>query len=106
MQARKDELLGKLEKAQRDLASRSEYFEKRRLEIKQQRALLELEAEGKTGSGKAGRGPAWQDKKDTLDKLEVELAQDRAADAEKQKVFAGEIESAKAAIAALDEELE
>lgn len=106
VQARKDDLLGKLDKAQRYLEERGQYFEKRRLEINEQRRQLELEAEGKTGSGHAGRGPAWQDKKDTLDKLEAELAEDRVADGEKQKVFANEVESSKAAIAALNKELE
>jgi hypothetical protein len=49
------------------------YIEKRRLEIKDQRKQLELEAEGKTGSKAVGRGPAWQDKKENLDKMEAEL---------------------------------
>jgi hypothetical protein len=49
------------------------YVEKRRLEIKEQRKQLELEAEGKTASRSPGRGPAWQDKKQNLDKMEVEL---------------------------------
>ena len=40
------ELNAKLEKAREDLDKRYEYFEKRRLEIKEQRRLLELEAEG------------------------------------------------------------
>jgi len=106
VQARKDELLSKLAGAQRGLDERSQYFEKRRLEINEQRKQLELEAEGKTGSGHAGRGPAWQDKKDTLDKLEAELVQDREADRAKQQVFAGEVENAKVSIAALDQELE
>lgn len=49
------------------------YVEKRRLEIKEQRKQLELEAEGKTASRSPGRGPAWQDKKQNLDKMEAEL---------------------------------
>ena len=49
------------------------YVEKRRLEIKDQRKQLELEAEGQTASGIAGRGPAWRDKKENLDKMEAEL---------------------------------
>jgi hypothetical protein len=106
VQARKDDLLGKLDKGQRYLEERGQYFEKRRLEINEQRKQLELEAEGKTGSKAAGRGPAWQDKKDTLDKLEAELTQDRAADGEKQLVFAKEIEASKSSMAALSKELE
>jgi hypothetical protein len=50
-QAKKDELRGKLEAGNARLEERAGYFEKRRLEIKEQRRLLELEAEGKTGSG-------------------------------------------------------
>jgi len=67
IEARRAELRKRVEEAQHRLDDRTEYFEKRRLEIKEQRRLLELEAEGKTGSKKAGRGPAWQDKHDTLD---------------------------------------
>lgn len=47
--------------------------EVRRQEVRSQRTKLELEAEGKTGSGKAGRGPAWQDKKDNLDAQMIEF---------------------------------
>ena len=60
---------------QKTNADNQNYIEKRRLEIKEQRKTLELEAEGKTGSGVAGRGPAWRDKKENLDKMEVELEQ-------------------------------
>ncbi len=79
--ARKTELRGKIEAQQGKRDDRTAYFEKRRLEINDQRRLLELEAEGLTGSGSPGRGPAWQDKKETLDKLEAELTRDRDADA-------------------------
>lgn len=47
--------------------------ENRRREIQDQRTKLELEAEGKSGSGKAGRGPAWRDKKENLDVLSAEF---------------------------------
>lgn len=47
--------------------------EKRRQEILVQRHALELEAEGASGSGKAGRGPAWQDKDENLKRMELEL---------------------------------
>jgi hypothetical protein len=106
VQARREELLAKLDKNQAMLEERSQYFERRRLEILEQRKQLELEAEGKTGSGVAGRGPAWQDKKDTLDKLEEELARDRSTYAEKEKLLAADIESFKASMAALASELE
>jgi len=85
IQSRKDELHKKMDTAQRRLDDRATYFEKRRLEIKEQRRLLELEAEGKTASGIAGRGPAWQDKRDTLDKMERELEIDWKKDEEKNK---------------------
>jgi hypothetical protein len=49
---------------QKTISDNQAYIEKRRLEIKEQRKNLELEAEGKTASGIAGRGPAWKDKKE------------------------------------------
>lgn len=84
IEARRAELQKRGAQAQQRLDDRGGYFEKRRLEIKEQRRLLELEAEGKTGSKKSGRGPAWQDKHDTLDKMEQELETDRTRDKEKQ----------------------
>ena len=60
---------------EKSISDNQAYIEKRRLEIKEQRKNLELEAEGKTASGIAGRGPAWKDKKENLDKMEVELEQ-------------------------------
>jgi hypothetical protein len=61
-----------ISKMEKEILGIEESFEKRRLEILEQMRLLELEAEGKTGSGKAGRGPAWRDKKENLDKMEME----------------------------------
>lgn len=91
IQARKEELLGKADKAQQYLTERTDYFEKRRLEIKEQRHLLELEAEGLSGKGVAGRGPAWRDKKETLDKMEEELTRDKQAHQEKADLIAADI---------------
>lgn len=105
VQTRKAELLDKIDKAQAMLDERADYFEKRRLEINNQRRQLELEAEGKTGSGHPGRGPAWQDKKETLDKLEAELARDKAAHAEKEKLVSADIVAWKAAAEKLASEL-
>ena len=85
IQSRKDELHRKMDAAEGRLDGRTMYFEKRRLEIKEQRRLLELEAEGKTKSGIAGRGPAWQDKRDTLDKMEREIETDWKKDESKNK---------------------
>jgi hypothetical protein len=94
----------RLSPVEKDVSDNQKYVEQRRLEIKEQRKQLELEAEGKTGSGTAGRGPAWKDKKENLDKMEVELeklAQKYAADEQalKQRIQGYEKE-----IAALDME--
>lgn len=106
IQARKVELLSKLDKAEAFLNERRDYFEKRRQEIVKQRHLLELEAEGKTSKGIAGRGPAWRDKKETLDKLEEELKADRAAHAEKAALFNADIQRWKDELAALAADLD
>jgi hypothetical protein len=63
----------KIDPIQKRIDDQKKYIETRRLEIKNQRGLLELEAEGKTGSGTPGRGPAYRDKKENLDKMELEL---------------------------------
>ena len=57
VQARKDELLDKSDKAQATIKERNDYFEKRRIEINDQRRLLELEAEGKTVAWRGGSRP-------------------------------------------------
>jgi hypothetical protein len=105
-QARLSELQAKLEAGNARLEQRAGYFEQRRLEINEQRRLLELEAEGKTGSGVAGRGPAWQDKKDTLDQMLVELERDRARDLEESKPVGDEIARYKRDLGALGKELD
>ncbi|HKP64251.1 MAG TPA: DUF4407 domain-containing protein [Polyangiales bacterium] len=104
--ARKTELVDKLDKAQAFLDDRNNYFEKRRLEINNQRRQLELEAEGKTAKGVPGRGPAWQDKKETLDKLEAELARDKSTFADKEALVSTDIKAWRAAADALAAELE
>lgn len=80
-------------------------LEKRRLEIQQQRRELELEAEGKTGSGASGRGPAWRDKRDNLDRMEAELNRDREAIGKKNTLVGDELKEAKDSLAALDSKL-
>lgn len=105
IEARRAELRRRVDEAQKRLDDRVEYFEKRRLEIKEQRRLLELEAEGKTGSKKAGRGPAWQDKRDTLDKMEQELIADQARDKDKQAPLEADQKGWKGELEALDREL-
>lgn len=67
------ELSAKIDKSRQRLDARTAEYEKRRQEILSQRHALELEAEGASGSGKPGRGPAWRDKKENLDRLEKEL---------------------------------
>lgn len=106
IEARRAELRGRTDEAQKRLDDRGEYFEKRRLEIKEQRRLLELEAEGKTATKHAGRGPAWQDKKETLDKMEAELGVDREKDKEKQAPLEQDQLGWKHQLEALDKDLE
>ncbi len=102
----KDELRGKIDAAMDRLDEREGYFERRRLEIKQQRRLLELEAEGKTGSRRAGRGPAWRDKRDNLDQMMVELDRDWTRDAEKNEPVVAEIGRWKQELASADQQLD
>ena len=47
--------------------------ENRRLELQEKRRNLELEVEGKTGSGKAGRGPAYREKLANLNLISDEF---------------------------------
>ncbi len=105
-QSKKDELLDRMSSGQKRLDERASYFETRRLEIKEQRRLLELEAEGKTKSAAAGRGPAWKDKKETLDKMEEELAGDLAADEDKNRPIHEDLDRWKGELTALSGELD
>jgi len=105
VQGQKTELVRRIDQAEAVLAERTAYFETRRREINSQRGKLELEAEGKTGSGIAGRGPAWQDKKDTLDKLEAELSRDKDNYADKERQVAGDVAAWKKSLDALTLEL-
>jgi hypothetical protein len=106
IQARKDELRLKVDDARGRQQKQEEYFESRRLEINKQRRLLETEAEGMTASGKSGRGPAWRDKKETLDQMLAELERDRARDQEKMGAVAADIGQWNRQLALLDKELE
>lgn len=105
IQGRKDELVARMDKTQAGLDERRDYFEARRLEIAKQRRLLELEAEGKTGKGVAGRGPAWKDKKETLDKMETELQSDRTSHEEKAAIFVADIDRWKSELGQLAADL-
>jgi hypothetical protein len=102
----KAELRAKLATAIDRLDERESYFERRRTEINAQRRSLELEAEGRTGTGIAGRGPAWRDKKDTLDQMMVELERDRTRDAQKNKSVEDEITRWKAELGGVSAQLD
>ena len=95
----------KIDTAQKRIDDNEGVLEKRRLEILLQRKNLELEAEGKTGSGAAGRGPAWRDKRDNLDRLEADLERDRDAMSKKNVLVGDELKEGKAALALLDDKL-
>lgn len=95
----------KIDATQKRVDDNEGILEKRRLEILQQRKNLELEAEGKTGSGAAGRGPAWRDKRDNLDRLEADLTRDREVMSKKNTLVGDELKEGKAALAALDGKL-
>jgi len=95
----------KIETLQKRLDDGAGALDARRLEIQQQRKALELEAEGKTGSGAAGRGPAWRDKRDNLDRMEAELNRDREAMGKNSGLVTDELTEAKTALAALDARL-
>jgi hypothetical protein len=98
----RDKLAGSMER----LDERESYFERRRIEINAQRRLLELEAEGSTASGVAGRGPAWRDKKDTLDQMLVELERDSRRDATRNESVIAEIARWKADLESVDGKLD
>ena len=102
----KRDLREKIAAAMERLDGRESYFERRRIELNAQRRLLELEAEGRSGSGLAGRGPAWRDKKDTLEQMTLELERDRARDGEKNQSVESELQRWKAGLASADEELD
>jgi hypothetical protein len=101
--AKNEELRKLMSDAMEGLSERESYLEKRRAEINEQRRSLEAEAEGRTKSGVAGRGPAWQDKRDTLDQMMAELERDRAREAAKAEAVNREIEHWKSDLASLDE---
>jgi hypothetical protein len=103
--AKSEELRTRMSEATKKLDDREGYFEKRRLELNEQRRSLELEAEGKTKSGVAGRGPAWRDKQNTLEQMTAELERDRAREASNASAVQQEIDRWKAELATIDEKL-
>jgi hypothetical protein len=103
--AKNIELQERIAESSTRLDERESYFERRRLEINEQRRSLELEAEGKTKSGIAGRGPAWRDKHDTLDQMLAELERDRAREGENAAPVKQEIAHWKSEISAIEQRL-
>ena len=99
------ELRGQLDDLQGRIDESDALLETRRLEINTQSRQLELEAQGKLGRGVAGRGPAWQDKRDNLDRMQAELDRDRQTILSKNQLIIDEINENKTKLAALDEEL-
>jgi hypothetical protein len=90
-QATQAELVAKVRASTDRLDERADYFEKRRHEINAQRRRIELEAEGRTGSGIAGRGPAWRDKKESLEQMVAEFDRDRARDADQNRPLEADV---------------
>jgi hypothetical protein len=66
--------------------------ETQRIEIKSQRRRLEDEAAGLLPPNPPGRGPAWQDKKETLDKMESEFKVTKASNDVEIRRLSAEIE--------------
>ncbi len=103
---RKAELLNKIEESVQRIDERRTYLESRRSEIQKQRRLLEQEAEGAVGSGIAGRGPAWQDKKENLERMGAELERDKASEEERIGLMEAERDRLKRQLGELNEELD
>ncbi len=99
------QLREKMDELQSRIDESDKLLEDRRLEINQQRKNLELEAEGKIGSGFAGRGPAWQDKKDNLDRMQSELDRDRSAIQKTNQLVMDEFNETKQQLSELDQKL-
>ena len=64
-----------LHKDEKRLQELDEHEEKIRLEIKKQREELDAEESGKAGNKKKGRGKGFNQKKENLDKMELENAE-------------------------------
>ena len=95
LERRKTEIEDQISDSEQDI-------EKRRQEINAQRKALEDEASGASATGKKGRGPAWLDKKENLDKMERELEYDQNKAELKQKQAADELAETKAEISEME----
>ena len=73
-EARLDNELARLEN---EIKQNTTLLRESKAKIDEQYRLLELEARGRSGSGKAGRGPAWRDKRD-LDRQLADYQEERA----------------------------
>jgi hypothetical protein len=105
-EVRKTELTGKIADAQARLDQIDADLEMRRQEINAQRQKLEDEAEGRSGSGKPGRGPAYLDKKANLDSKQAELEYDKSKAADRVNAINDELAIWKAELTASASELE
>jgi hypothetical protein len=88
-----------IDEAKARIQQREEEIAKQTKDVQAQRALVEREAEGSTGSGKSGRGPAWKDKRENLDKKEAELAEAKVIWEKESKQLDATISNAKASLA-------
>jgi hypothetical protein len=74
----------KIALVEKKLKAYNDEVSKRENDLNKQYEKLELEAEGKTGSGVAGRGPAWRDKKSNLDRQKIAL--EKFIDGKKEEI--------------------
>ena len=88
-----------IDEAKARFQQREEEIAKQTKDVQAQRALVEREAEGASGSGKSGRGPAWKDKRENLDKKEAELAEAKVIWDKESKQLDATIANAKASLA-------
>ena len=78
--------------------------ENRRLELQEKRRNLELEVEGKTGSGKAGRGPAYKEKLSNLNLISDEFEAFKIENADEIQLKSEEITETKQKLLEIREE--
>ncbi|MCX7176055.1 MAG: DUF4407 domain-containing protein [Proteobacteria bacterium] len=78
------------------LRDRQTLFDKLGLEIRDQLNKLELEADGISGSGKKGEGPAYRTKKQNLDKRETERKESIESFAPEKLRLEGQVKQADA----------
>ena len=82
---RRAELVAEKAAIQTRLDDAEARFQTRRREINDQRRKLEDEIAGRSGSGIAGEGPAAKTARQNLDRMEIELDEDKAAAEKRSK---------------------